>query len=579
MNMLPAFKKYWFVIVILLIGGLLRVYALDRGDPLSDEVLYGFRAIGMLDFDFALRQPTTLQLFVNRGIAIPSWAHLSFHDHPLFVFLVQHWSMGLFGVQAWSMRLPSALFGIGTVLLLYYLAQALFSKRAAVIAAALAAVNVLLVYVSRTGVQESQVIFFMVLAVLCFVRAQRDPRWYCAWGVAWGLGFFSKYTVGFLLLSFAWYLLLYARDAFKKALFYAGAVLVFIGALSSVIYNIMLYKTFGHFDFQLFYLFGQKVSYWESTPGKDIGGLSDRVIGIFSNLFLYNEPVFNMLAAVAIVVFIALCIRMPRSEEKRNSMFLCAIIGANLLLYVGIGPSPRFLTMLIPWLAVAVAAVGARFFGSLARPWQSTVGGVAIVVLVWQGWFAYNSSIAIRPVGIEGVTYSKIHWDMHPWGYNELDVWLSKKLAGSYPAFTVPYSLPFLEDIKQKAIQEATRSGKKPYSALFVYSDNMSDLATLWVVNRRSLYEAWPMISAVSYQTTLESKGESFYREAGIQEIYFIQNTDAVLQNYSDRITDVPQRLESELQKQHVEPERIYNRSREEAFRIYRIPVTVSDKT
>src|SRR3990167_9145720 len=123
-------KKILFTILI--IASVLRFWGLDNGDALSDEVLYAFRAIGMLDFDEAAEQTTPLEWWDTKASGgkyeIPWWTRLSFHDHPPLVFLIQHFFMRIFGEHAWALRLPSALFGIASVLLLYLIGKELYSK-------------------------------------------------------------------------------------------------------------------------------------------------------------------------------------------------------------------------------------------------------------------------------------------------------------------------------------------------------------------------------------------------------------------------------------------------------------------
>src|SRR3989344_5835332 len=114
------------IIAILVLASVLRLAWLSFGDATTDEVLYAFRAIGMLDYDEANDQPTPLEWFDAAG---PSWwTKLSFHDHPPLVFLVQHWSMRIFGESNFGFRLPSALFGVGSVSLLYLIGSLLYTR-------------------------------------------------------------------------------------------------------------------------------------------------------------------------------------------------------------------------------------------------------------------------------------------------------------------------------------------------------------------------------------------------------------------------------------------------------------------
>ena len=115
---------------ILLLATVLRLWGLERGDPINDEVLMSFRAIGLVDFDEAEFQTTPIEWFdplaklspkipteyqIETGI--PWWVRISSHDQPPLVYLTQHFFMKVFGEHPWAFRLPSALLGVASVYL------------------------------------------------------------------------------------------------------------------------------------------------------------------------------------------------------------------------------------------------------------------------------------------------------------------------------------------------------------------------------------------------------------------------------------------------------------------------------
>ncbi|MDO8620097.1 MAG: glycosyltransferase family 39 protein, partial [bacterium] len=111
---MPSSTTKKILIAILLVSALLRVGWISRGDTVNDEVFYGFRAVGLLDFDEAGKQTTPLEWF---DPAPPAWTGLSFHDHPPRVFWVEHLFIKVFGENNFAIRLPSALLGIASVYL------------------------------------------------------------------------------------------------------------------------------------------------------------------------------------------------------------------------------------------------------------------------------------------------------------------------------------------------------------------------------------------------------------------------------------------------------------------------------
>ena len=249
--------------LILMLAAGLRLYQLDRADVITDEALIAFRSLGYIDFLASPNQTTPWEWFS----VVPSWARLSFHDHPPLVFLLQHLSFQLLGENAWAMRLPFALSGIGAVLMVYLIGRKLFDEQTGVISTTLLTVSVGHVWLSRIGLQESVVLLLSLLTFYFFIDALDSSR-HWRWGIALGLSLLTKYTGAVLLLIMIVYLLVYQRRAFRGRQFWLALLLTAGIASPILIYNLKLYQAAGHFDLQLSYLFGQAVAQWQFLPGK-----------------------------------------------------------------------------------------------------------------------------------------------------------------------------------------------------------------------------------------------------------------------------------------------------------------------
>jgi len=205
------FKTKHILFAIFLAASLLRLWSLGSADLIDDESYYTFRSIGYVD-DVGVNEQTTPLYWFN---PLPGWAHLSFHDHPPLVFLIQHFFLSLFGMSVFVARLPFVLAGLGSVFLIYLITKRLFDQKTGLIAAALMAATPLAVWISRVALMEGIVIAFMLLAWYLFLRALEDPRYWFGWGIAVGLSFLAKYTAFPLLFIFILYLALYQRRTFQ----------------------------------------------------------------------------------------------------------------------------------------------------------------------------------------------------------------------------------------------------------------------------------------------------------------------------------------------------------------------------
>ena len=135
--------------MIVILASVLRFYNLSSADVITDEALISFRSIGYIDFFVSPYQTTPFEWFSD----IPTWASLSFHDHPPLVFAIQHLFFNLFGQSIFILRLPFVMFGIATVYLSYLLGKRLFNHQTGLIAAFLLALSFYHVCISRIGLQ------------------------------------------------------------------------------------------------------------------------------------------------------------------------------------------------------------------------------------------------------------------------------------------------------------------------------------------------------------------------------------------------------------------------------------------
>ncbi|MUG95426.1 phospholipid carrier-dependent glycosyltransferase [Scytonema sp. UIC 10036] len=104
----------------------------------------------------------------------------------------------LFGINETSVRLPSAMAGILSVLLLYEIGRILLGKKVGWLAAAILSVEFLWLQYSRLGTPDVPMIFLVLLAIWSFLKAELHPRYRFFWSFLAGLSF----GLGFLVRSF-----------------------------------------------------------------------------------------------------------------------------------------------------------------------------------------------------------------------------------------------------------------------------------------------------------------------------------------------------------------------------------------
>lgn len=120
---------------------------------------------------------------------------------PLYYLLVWAWAQ-VFGGGEVGLRSFSALLGGATVPIAYLAGRELVSPRAGVIAAALVAVNPLLIWYGQEARSYALMVLLSAVALLFFAHAFYDPRpkWLALWSLSSALAIATHYFAGFLFL-------------------------------------------------------------------------------------------------------------------------------------------------------------------------------------------------------------------------------------------------------------------------------------------------------------------------------------------------------------------------------------------
>ncbi len=551
------FKRTKIILIaILLLAAVLRLVNLTQADVITDEALNAIRSIGLIDYDAAALQTSPWQWFET----VPGWAKLSFHDHPILTFAIEHFFFNIFGVSLFVLRLPFILAGILSVYLIYLIGKRLFNEVTGIWAAFLMSILSYQVWISRIGLQESLVILLMLVTFYLFLISLNNKKLWYWWGAALGLAFLAKY-VSFILLPICLsYLIIFRRNVFRLPQFWLGLTITFLIFSPSIIYNLALYQARGHFDFQLSYLLGQTVSEWPVFQGREQSG------GVLDHARLLLPKLKQGLSWPAFILLLCGFLSGGFGAFKNKSRAIAIIFISSLLFFlwlIVIGSEQRFMTYVVPFLILSLASL---IVWSLEKKKKITVG-VLVIWLAFEIFFSINSVIAYQPQGPQGITWSPVYYEVKSWGFNELDDYLKKLLDSSIPALALPARYQFLEDIKKEYLQKNKTKETKPY--LVVYDASMDDLGALWVIHRRVIYQAWPILDAETYSQILADQGSNFFHQQGVKEIYFIKATDKVLLENNQAAREAADKLEAQMKPESLASE-IKNKRGEVVFRVYR---------
>ncbi|NOU91509.1 mannosyltransferase [Paenibacillus sp. LMG 31460] len=165
----PKSKKIDYILVaIALLAGFLNMFNIWQ-----DQTVNGY---------YTAAVTSMLQSFHNFFFASFDPAGYVTVDKPPMTFWIQTISAYVFGVHGWSVILPQALAGVGSVLLMYFLIKPTFGKMSARLASLAFACTPIAAAVSRTNNVDSMLVFTLVLATWMLFRGIRGNKW--GWVVA-----------------------------------------------------------------------------------------------------------------------------------------------------------------------------------------------------------------------------------------------------------------------------------------------------------------------------------------------------------------------------------------------------------
>lgn len=474
--------------IIVAIGAGFRLWDLGNAELTFDEGLYAFRSVGYLDYLESAAQPTPVQLFSGR--ALPWWTRLSFHDHPPFLFLVQRVSFMALGDSLFAARLPSALAGIAAIMLMFFIVRRLLqSDVAGLIAAALVSVSSAHVFISRLAMMESVLVALLLLNILAFLRFIEHPRRWIAFGTSFGLVLLTKYVGVVLLPVYIAVIAIQQPALFKHWRAYAAGALAILLFSPVIIYNIMLYKNFGHVDLQLSYLFGNMPAYWQGESGKT----QEPFGNIIANLRALYSPLLLLIGLAGAVYAVAV-------RAARKTLALPVIAGASVtLLLIAVGSAPRFTALyVVPLIPLAASA----FFIFLKQfPKPKLLAAALVIVIAAEASFMIKNEFENTP----------------NYGIAQLARYFDDVFGDARPANLPRHQNPTLDSAIRTSAEEI------PATLLpsgIIYDDNLSIGPMLWLFSRRQYYHGIPVMPASVFLEAQKSKNTAAFQYVAL---YFVK--------------------------------------------------------
>lgn len=202
-----AYAQVWLWLIIM-VGAVLRLYRLASQSLWADEGLQYFIA--------------------NADSLQDMFGRMSRTFHPPLSLIVNHVFLWL-GKSDFFLRLPSVLFGIGSLPLCYVLAKRVTCRLAAVLAVLVLAVAPFHVWYSQEGRMYAQLLFLSLLSTLLLLQAleRRKLYWWALYTLVVTAGMYTQVCMALgVLAQLLWVLLCHRQRLLSYGASSAAAVLL-----------------------------------------------------------------------------------------------------------------------------------------------------------------------------------------------------------------------------------------------------------------------------------------------------------------------------------------------------------------
>jgi uncharacterized membrane protein len=287
---------------------------------------------------------------------------------PIYYALAWVWTQ-LVGTGEIGLRSLSAAAGVATVPVAYLIAVELRGRRAGLWAAALVAVNPMMLWYSQEARAYALVALFGALSILYWLRAERRgaPRDFVWWGIWSGLALGTHYFVAFPIAAEA--VMLLRRKGLRASL----VGLAIVAGCATLVAPVMIHQTsLGHADWIGSFSLGHRLG--ETAVTFVIGETGD-IIGRPERPWLAIVPLVLSLGALALLL------RRGAARERlaaaRPLLLVAAAIGIPVAIAL-LDASKNFILArnLIPALVPLLAAIGIAVSSPASRRLGAVVGAL-----------------------------------------------------------------------------------------------------------------------------------------------------------------------------------------------------------
>jgi 4-amino-4-deoxy-L-arabinose transferase-like glycosyltransferase len=276
--------KNKLIITILILAAILRLFMLDKFPSgfNADEASIGYNAWSLIETGKD-----------EHGVSWPL-VFRSFDDYkpPLYFYLVLPF-VKVLGLTVIAVRLPSALLGIGSVLLLFLLTKRLFpdkiKSRLPELSALMLTISPWHLQFSRGGWEVNVATFFILLAIIFFLKSLEKPKYLFLFGISTVLSLYTYHSARIIApVLFATFAVIYFDKV--KSFFAKPNLKITLAALALSLFLVLpivfqMFSSAGQSRFSGVSIFADSGPVWEAENYRNEHQGTGKWANIFHNKY------------------------------------------------------------------------------------------------------------------------------------------------------------------------------------------------------------------------------------------------------------------------------------------------------
>lgn len=360
-----------YVVILFLLGVFLFFYKLG--------------AIPLLDPDEPRYAETAREMLESKDFLIPHFNYEPRLNKPPLEYWLISLSYLAFGINEFAARFPSAVFGIFGVFIVYLLGCRIYLSRSiGFLAGLILAASWEYLLIAHLATIDMMLCFFMLLAILFFVKFLDSEKKINIYGLCMSLGlaFLSKGPVGLIpLIIFIAYILASKKTALLKKLFFIPAILIFL-IIGFSWYILVLFKLGLKEGLALFH---------EETVERFTAG------------YIHGEPFYYFLP-VALAGFMPWTVFLPwiKLELKKDRLVIIWIAVVFLFFSLCKSKLPTYILVLFPAFSLIMAGFWQDvFLGKIRKVSYKISASLLFFLFIIAFSFLWTRSFVFKGYDIE----------------------------------------------------------------------------------------------------------------------------------------------------------------------------------